>query len=132
MTSPRRGSEAREQGQRRARHHDARRRARIAIACGLSIALIGFLFAFYFPTRTWLHQRSQRHAGTSQLASLRRANAQLEAKVHALNQPSTIEDLARSQYGMVPPGAQAYVVLPPSVGATTLPTTWPFTLRPPG
>lgn len=104
----------------------------MAVACGLSIALIGFLFAFYFPTRTWLHQRSQRHAGVAQLASLRRANAQLQRKVHDLGQPGTIEDLARSQYGMAPPGAQAYVVLPPSVGPTTLPTAWPFTLRPPG
>jgi len=130
MTSARHGSDGRQR--RSARHRDASQRARVAIACGLSIVLIGFLFAFFFPTRTWLNQRSQRHADAAQLASIRRANAQLQAKVHALNQPSTIEDLARSQYGMAPPHSQAYVVLPPSVGATTLPTMWPFTLRPPG
>lgn len=100
------------------------------LLCGLSVVLIGFLFAFYFPTRTWLSQRRQTSSAEARLSAIRAANDKLARRVHALNQPATIQKLARSQYGMVEPGEKAYVLLPPPVAPSTLPQSWPFLERP--
>lgn len=108
------------------RRRAAKRRALVAVAIGGSIVLVGLLFAFYFPTRSWLHQRHRAAQNQHQLAELQAANRDLQHKVDALKEPATVERLARGQYGLVRPGEKAYVVLPPSAGPTDLPRVWPF------
>ena len=103
-----------------------RHRALMVGAVGVSIAVVGLLFAFYFPTRSWLHQRQQASAAANQLQHLDAANKDLAAKAKALHDPQTIKNLARSGYGLVDPGQDAYVVLPSPAGPTTLPQVWPF------
>jgi cell division protein FtsB len=93
---------------------------------GGGLVLIAAMFAFYFPTRTWLSQRHQTDAAAGQLARLQTANKQLAANLEGLKDPATIERIARGEYNMVRPGEKAYVVLPPSAGPTTLPQVWPF------
>lgn len=104
----------------------ARRRARVALVLGVSVALVGFLFAFYFPTRTWLVQRRNTSSATRQLDALTSANQDLSARAQALKDPAVVARLARDQYGMVKPGEKAYVVLPPPAAPTALPKIWPF------
>jgi type II secretory pathway pseudopilin PulG len=103
-----------------------RHRALVVGAVGVSIAVVGLLFAFYFPTRSWLHQRQQASAAEVQLQHLQAANKDLEAKARALNDPQTIKNTARGLYGLVEPGQEPYVVLPAPAGPTTLPQVWPF------
>ncbi len=116
----------RQAARRSERRRQARRRALIAGTVGASIVVAGLMFAFYFPTRTWLHQRSRTAASRHQLAELDAANRQLARRVAALKDPATIERLARANYGLVRPGEKAYVLLPPASGPTDLPQVWPF------
>jgi cell division protein FtsB len=103
-----------------------RRRARAALVFGVSVVLVGFLFAFYFPTRTWLAQRRSTGMAATQLDALSHANQTLSAQANALKDPAVIARIARDQYGMVKPGEKAFVVLPPPSAPTALPKVWPF------
>lgn len=126
VSAPRGGPRDPVRAGRAARRATARRRARLVGLIGGAIVAVGFLFAFYFPTRSWMHQRQQAKASAQQLAKIDAANKQLEAQARSLQQPATIEQLARGTYGLVMPGEHAYVVLPPPAGPTTLPQIWPF------
>jgi hypothetical protein len=92
----------------------------------MSVVLVGFLFAFYFPTRTWLAQRRSTRNATTQLDALTSANRTLSAQASALKDPAAIARIARDQYGMVKPGEKAFMVLPPPSAPTALPKVWPF------
>lgn len=85
------------------------------------VALLGvavYLLAV-FPTRSYLLQRSQVRHTISQVNAVQGANAQLQRQINSMNSPSQIENIARSQYGLVKPGEKAFVVLPPTTSTTT-------------
>lgn len=68
----------------------------------------------WFPVSTLLHQRGQLAAASTELNKLHRENATLHHQETQLRTPSTLGRIAQQQYGLVPPGDQAYQVLPPS------------------
>jgi cell division protein FtsB len=88
------------------------------------------LFLTVFPTRTWLDQRASISASRSQLTDLDAELAELDSRVDALDSPEEIERLARSDFGMVRPGEEAYIVLPEPAPPIQIPPGWPFTSGP--
>ena len=78
----------------------------------LGLAVVVFLVAGVFPTRTYLQQRDQIAAAEEKLAVLTAENAKLDARVEQLHTDSEIERLAREQYNLVRPGEEAYAILP--------------------
>lgn len=67
-----------------------------------------------FPTRSYLLQRSQVKNTIAQVKAVKSSNEAIQQEINALNSPSEIGRIARSQYGLVMPGEKAFVVLPPS------------------
>lgn len=95
----------------------------------IAVALIGvtvYLLAV-FPTRSFILQREQVKNTVSQVRAVTHSNQTLQKEIDSMNSPSEIENIARSQYGLVKPGEKAFVVLPPS--STTTSTT---SIRPTG
>jgi cell division protein FtsB len=96
------------------------------------LVLVGLLFAFGYPTRTFLEQRSQIHATERHLANLQRATAILDRQSRQLQSDAAIERIAREQYGLVHPGERPYVLVPALPPTTVPPTTTTTTTAPPG
>lgn len=94
-----------------------RRKKKLTIA----IALVGIAVYFLavFPTRSFLLQRQQVKSTVAKVKSMQSSNQTLQKQVNAMNSPSEIASIARSEYGLVKPGEKAYVVLPPSKSTTT-------------
>jgi cell division protein FtsB len=76
------------------------------------VVLVGLLFAFVYPTSTFLDQRDQTNKARAQLAVLQSQNARLSRDSKALSTDSEIERLAREKYGLVQPGERPFVILP--------------------
>ncbi|TMK23318.1 MAG: septum formation initiator family protein [Actinobacteria bacterium] len=72
------------------------------------------------PTRAYLLQRSELQGLQRQADELQQQNTELERRIADLNDPSTLERLARECLGMVKPGEIAFVPIPKG-GAPTLP-----------
>ena len=84
------------------------------------------LAAYVFPTRTWLDQRAALAETSEQLEALDAERDALEARLAELDSDAEIELIARSQYGLVKPGEEAYAVLPAPEPPIELPAVWPF------
>jgi cell division protein FtsB len=102
-------------------------RRRRAIALRMSVVLVvvvGLLFVVVFPLQAWLDQRSSIDASERRLEVLRRERVTLEAEAKQLQSDATVEQIARSRYGMARQGEQLYAVVPEpaSTTSTTLPT----------
>lgn len=93
------------------------RRKKLTIA----IALVGIAVYFLavFPTRSYLLQRQQVKATVAKVKAMQSSNQALQKQVNAMNSPSEIASIARSDYGLVKSGEKAFVVLPPSKSTTT-------------
>lgn len=91
-----------------------------------AVATITVLAVYVFPTRTWLDQRAALTETSEQLAELRAERQALEARVSELDTDAEVELIARSQYGLVLPGEEAYAVLPAPEAPLELPAIWPF------
>jgi cell division protein FtsL len=89
----------------------ARRRPAMRLALFV-VVLVGLLFAFVYPTRTFLDQRDQTTKARAQLELLQSENARLARESEKLSKNSEIERLAREKYGLVKPGEQPFVILP--------------------
>jgi cell division protein FtsL len=124
-------------GKARARHPSSRvpiekrppspkvRRRRTTLSSVLmGMAVIGFLFAFVYPTSTFFRQRSELGTAQEKLDRLRSETQRLQQESKKLQGPEEIERIAREQYGLVRPGETPYVLVP-SAPATT--TTQPAT-----
>jgi cell division protein FtsL len=111
--------ENREQARERLSRADrsGRRRGRLRGAL-LLVTSVGLLFAFVYPTRTFLEQRDEMH-----LSVLDRENAKLEAEAKRLQNDAEIERIARERYGLVKPGERPFVIIPAPTTTTT--TTLP-------
>lgn len=89
----------------------ARRRGAIVRAAAASVVLVGLLFAFVYPTRTFLDQRSATNKAREQLALLRSESKRLAQEAKRLNSSAEIERRAR-EYGLVRPGERPFVIIP--------------------
>ncbi len=98
------------------------RRARVVLL-GAVVFFIAIL-ATGFPAGLIAHQRVALAAVDRQLTAVEAHNAELRSQIASLEKPSTIEAIAREQYGLVRPGQVSYVILPgkgaQAVGAGTL------------
>ena len=70
----------------------------------LSVVLVGILFAFVYPTQTFLDQRSRTQKARAQLELLRTENAKLADASRKLHDDAEIARIARQLYGLVKPG----------------------------
>jgi len=86
-----------------------------------ALALVGFLFAFVYPTRTYLDQREQIQHGQNRLDVLQQQTAALERDTERLGGAAEVERIAREQYGLVRPGETPYVIVAPETTPTTVP-----------
>ena len=98
-----------------------RRKAMVRAALG-SVVLVGLLFAFVYPTRTFLDQRSDTNRARAQLELLRTENERLAQEAKKLKSDSEIERRGRA-YGLVKPGERPFVIIPEPT--TTLPAGSP-------
>lgn len=96
-----------------------RRTVRIVV---LVVTVLAVTVLFVLPGRTMLAQSNSLAATRHRIEVLDQENAKLAAQARALQTNARIEQLARSKYGLVDPGEQAYVVLP---AAAAPPTTSP-------
>ena len=92
------------------------------------VVLVGLLFAFVYPTRTFLDQRSDTNKARSQLEVLRSENARLQHESARLSTDAEIERIARERYGLVKPGERSFVILPAPTTAPPAPS--PTTVAP--
>lgn len=76
------------------------------------VVLVGLLFVFVYPTRTFLDQRDETNKARAQLEVLQSENARLARESKRLSTDSEIERLARQKYGLVKPGQIPFVILP--------------------
>lgn len=104
----------------------ARRWVRPLLAAVLAVGFLGVLATSVFPTSTWLDQRRALADTRAELESLQAERADLEARIAELDDDAEIEALARSQYGLVLPGEEAYAVLPAPEVVVPLPPLFPF------
>jgi hypothetical protein len=70
--------------------------------------------AAWLPVSAVLHERNDLSQASSQLDQLRHDNQTLARDAAALGNSAQAAQIAREQYQQVPPGAQAYEVLPPA------------------
>ena len=89
--------------------------------------LAGIASLLIVPTRTWLNQRAQYQVSHHKLDAVQKANAQLNARIEALQTDEELERLARERYNLVKAGDQVLAVLP-SPAPNPLPPVWPYTL----
>jgi cell division protein FtsB len=115
-----------------------RRRRSVVVTLLSALLLLAFLFAFVYPTRTYLKQREQMQASQERLDVLQRETVALDRDTKRLGGDAEVERIAREQYGLVRPGETPYVLVPETTPATpatpaipTTPTT-PTTTAPPG
>jgi cell division protein FtsL len=78
------------------------------------LMFVVFLVAVFAvaPTRAYLHQRAQLSDLQRQADQLQQQNTDLERRIADLNDPATLERLARECLGMVEPGEIAFVPIP--------------------
>lgn len=91
------------------------RRARLLFLVSLVAAVL--IVATELPFSELVHARSASAAAAFELTKLRRENRALSTDVSQLKKGSTIEQLARRDYGLVAPGQRSYVVMPASTEA---------------
>ena len=94
-------------------------RRRLQARRARAVLLVGGLFAAAvlatnFPVKALLSQRHQLSTTAAEVRSLHNQNDALARQAGHLGDPATIEHLARTDFGFVHPGQQAYDVLPPS------------------
>lgn len=76
-----------------------------------------FVLAALVPFRQAMAQRSQVELTERQLEALVEENAALEEQLAALGSAEGIERLARERHGLVFPGEESFVVVPPADGS---------------
>jgi cell division protein FtsL len=100
------------------------RRRRIAVTTVLlGLAVVGLLFAFVYPTSTFLQQRAEIGKAEERIARVEEETRRLERENERLLADEEVERLAREQYGLVRPGETPFVLVP--AATTETPTESP-------
>jgi cell division protein FtsB len=76
---------------------------------GMLAILVGLLFLYVNPARSYLDTLREAHHRKAEVHGLLEENKRLEAKKRTLSDPETLEAAARG-LGMVRPGERPYVV----------------------
>ncbi|MDQ2724103.1 MAG: septum formation initiator family protein [Actinomycetota bacterium] len=85
----------------------------------LSVVVLGVLLLFVLPGRTMLAQRHTLAVTQGRVIALSRENAKLDERVKQLQDPAQIQQIARTQYGLIMPGQQAYAIIPSRQGSAS-------------
>jgi cell division protein FtsL len=89
------------------------RRRRIAVTTVLlGLAVVGLLFAFVYPTSTFLQQRAEIGKAEERIARVEEETQRLQRENERLLTDEEVERLAREQYGLVRPGETPFVLVP--------------------
>ena len=99
-------------GARRVPSERVRRRRAVVKLSLVALVLVGFLFVFVYPTRTFLQQRNQTNAAEQHLQILKQQTQNLKDETKKLSGNAEIERLARERFGLVRPGETSYVIVP--------------------
>lgn len=78
------------------------------------VAFAGVVLVTSMPVSALLTQHHQLATTSAALAQAQAADRSLAAEAKALADAGTVGRLARSDYGLVPSGQKAYVILPPA------------------
>ena len=94
----------------------------------LVMALVAFtaVAILAVPARSYFAQQSEITQTRDQVAEMRRANAELEARKARLTNPEAVQRTARTEFGLVGVGEESYSILPPATAGLVLPNAWPF------
>lgn len=84
----------------------------------LGLAVVGFLFAFVYPTSTFLRQRADIAKAEERIERVKEETRRLEAENERLLTDEEVERLAREQYGLVRPGETPFVLVPEATAET--------------
>ena len=96
-----------------------RRRRGVLVLALLGLAVVVVLFAFVYPTRTFLTQRKEVTAAQRRLEVLEDSTKALQRDNGRLQSDAEVERRAREDFGMVRRGETPYVLVP-----APPPTTW--------
>jgi cell division protein FtsB len=90
-------------------------RARLGVVVAGLVSLVAL--AAWFPLGELLSQRGELSSLSAQVASVSARNATLKSEVVSLNENSSVETIAHSEFGLVKPGQLSFVILP-AAGST--------------
>jgi cell division protein FtsB len=85
-----------------------------------ALVVVGGLFAFVYPTSTYLRQRAELGQAEERFDRLVEETNRLERESEKLQGDAEVERIAREQYGLVFPGETPFVLVP-ATPTTTLP-----------
>jgi cell division protein FtsB len=77
------------------------------------LVIVGAMYLFAYPARTYLAQKQAIAVQERTISVLKAEDSKLAGDSSALQSPATIARIARQEYGLVKPGQQAFMVLPP-------------------
>jgi len=104
-----------------AQQQRVRRRRGVLVLGLLGLAVVVVLFAFVYPTRTFLAQRKEVTAAQRRLEVLEESTKALQRDNDRLQSDAEVERRAREDFGMVRPGETPYVLVPAPSPTTPLP-----------
>jgi len=91
-----------------------KRRSRITLTGALLIAAaVALLILTIGPTRDYFRQRAEMETLNRELQSIMQENENLKVETERLNTDAYIEQQARLRLGLIRPGEEAYLVVPP-------------------
>jgi cell division protein FtsL len=97
------------------------------VTVGVALVVIAtVVFLFIFPTAQWRDQRRQIDEARQQAAEISAEIEELEARVVDLQNPATIERIARERFGFARPDEEAFRLQPPPADAASFPPSWPW------
>lgn len=108
------------------------RRARSLVILRIATVLVGavvvaaVVFLFVFPTAQWNDQRNRIADTRAQVEQAESEIDALEGRIADLEDPRTIEYIARERFGFVRPDEAAFRLQAPPVDAATFPDAWPW------
>ena len=94
------------------RHAAVASRLRLRRVFIASLVVVGILFTFANPARTWFDQRQEIAAARERNIVLDEQGKELRARAATLRTDEEIERIAREEYGLVKPGEEAFGILP--------------------
>lgn len=100
--------------------------AKPLLLAAAAVATIAVLAVYVFPSRTWIDQGEALAEVEAELDALEAERESLDRRIAELDDDATIEAIARSQYGLVKPGEEAYAIHPAPERPVELPSVWPF------
>jgi cell division protein FtsB len=84
------------------------------------------VFLFVFPTAQWREQRRQIDETKALVTEAEEGIEAVQQRIDDLEDPLTIERLARERFGFVLPDEQAFRLQPVPGDAATFPEAWPW------